>query len=155
MMKGSDSNPGNLICKAVTNYDITNVVIGRRSLGSVERFFVGSSSKYELALVVLTPRYVVENAECNVIVVKKPFGAPEEHDQKTAVIQAEEGERLRREEEEGPAEVHESDLSAIKKAEEEERERRIKEDGEMLSKDSIDKLFSIYKFQEKLKIDQQ
>jgi hypothetical protein len=45
MMKGSDSNPGNLICKAVTNYDITTVVIGRRSLGSVERFFVGSSSK--------------------------------------------------------------------------------------------------------------
>lgn len=87
--------------------------------------------------------------------VKKPFGAPEEHDQKTAVIQAEESERLRREEEEGPAEVHESNLSAIKKAEEEERERRIKEDGEMMSRESIDRLFSIYKFQENFKKDEQ
>lgn len=96
-------------------------------------------------------RYVVENAECNVVVVKKPFGAPEEHDQKAAVIQAEESERLRREEEEGPAEVHESNLYAIKKAEEDERQRRLKEDSEMLSKEGIDRLFSIYKFQEDLK----
>jgi len=31
-------------------------------MGGVQRFFVGSTSKY-----------VVENAECNVIVVKVPF----------------------------------------------------------------------------------
>jgi hypothetical protein len=83
-------------------------------------------------------------------VVKKPFGAPEEHDQKAAVIQAEEAERVRREEEEGPAELHESDLSEVRRAEEEERERRLKEDGEIMSRENIDKLFSIYKFQENL-----
>jgi len=40
--------------------------------------------------------------------VKQAFGPPEEHDKKAAVIQAEEHERVRREEEEGPAEVHDS-----------------------------------------------
>jgi hypothetical protein len=46
MMKGSDNVPGDLICKAITKYDIDTVVIGRRSMGGVERFFVGSTSKY-------------------------------------------------------------------------------------------------------------
>jgi len=135
MMKGADANPGNLICKAVTNYGITTVVMGRRSMGSVERFFVGSNSKF-----------VVENAECDVVVVKQPFGAPEEHDLKTTVILAEETERVRRSEEEGPAEVHESNLMKVKEAEEVERKRRIKEDKGR-SHEGLQKLFSIYKFQ--------
>jgi len=85
-----------------------------------------------------------------VIVVKQPFGPPEEHDKKTAVIQAEEHERVRREEEDGPAEVHESNLSAIKQAEEEERQRRMSRD-DAGTKEGIDKLIHIYKFQEDLK----
>lgn len=59
MMKGSDSNPGSLLCKAGNNYNINTIVLGRRSMTGVQRFFVGSTSKY-----------VVENAECNVVVVK-------------------------------------------------------------------------------------
>jgi nucleotide-binding universal stress UspA family protein len=138
MMKGSDSQPGNLLCKAVVNYDISTVIIGRRAMGGVERFFVGSTSKY-----------VVENAECNVIVIKKPFGAPEEHEKKSSIIQAEEAERVRREEEDGPAEVHDTSVADIKAQEEAERQRRIKEDGDHSSV-SIDKLFSVYKFQSQL-----
>jgi len=77
-MKGTNNNPGLILCKAVLTYKIDNLVVGRRSLSGMERFFVGSTSKY-----------VVENAECNVIVVKTPFGAPSEHDSKASVIQAE------------------------------------------------------------------
>lgn len=58
-MKGTDTNPGSLLCKATKNYHINTIVLGRRSMSGVQRFFVGSTSKY-----------VVENAECNVIVVK-------------------------------------------------------------------------------------
>lgn len=92
-------------------------------------------------------RYVVENAECNVIVIKQPFGASEEHDNKVSVIQAEEEERIRREEEEGPPEVHDSDLNEIKKAEETERKRRMSEDAEV----NVERMFAVYKFQEALK----
>jgi hypothetical protein len=46
MMKGCDANPGSLICKAAQNYNISNIVLGRRSLGTVERMIVGSTSKY-------------------------------------------------------------------------------------------------------------
>eukprot|EP01127_Copromyxa_protea_P021174 TRINITY_DN7208_c0_g1_i3.p2 TRINITY_DN7208_c0_g1~~TRINITY_DN7208_c0_g1_i3.p2 ORF type:complete len:141 (-),score=47.19 TRINITY_DN7208_c0_g1_i3:56-478(-) len=136
MMKGSDSNPGELICKAAEKYNITNIVMGRRSMGGIERFFVGSTSKY-----------VVENAESNVIVVKQPFGDAEEHENIATVIQAEEHERLRREGEEGPAEIHESNLKEVKLAEEKERTRRLSEDAEK----NIERLFSLYKFQEELK----
>lgn len=59
MMKGTENNPGILVCKAVENYGITTVVVGRRGLGRFERFVSGSSSSY-----------IVEHANCNVIVVK-------------------------------------------------------------------------------------
>jgi len=83
---------------------------------------------------------------------KATIWAPEEHDQKPSVIQAEESERVRREEaeeEEGPPEIHDSGLAEIKKAEEEERKRRLRED-DTRSIEGIDKLFSIYKFQKNL-----
>lgn len=54
MMKGCDANPGALICKAAQNYNITNIVLGRRTLGSVERFIVGSTSKYIFHLISFT-----------------------------------------------------------------------------------------------------
>jgi len=121
MMKGTNSNPGELICKAIENYDIDTCVIGRRGLGSFERFFSGSTS-----------RYVMENADCDVIIVKRQFGPAEEHgsfDLKSQVIQAEEHERLRRleEAEEQPAIEHDVTIDEIKAAEETERARRLKE----------------------------
>jgi len=121
MMKGTNSNPGELICKAIENYDIDTCVIGRRGLGSFERFFSGSTS-----------RYVMENAECDVIIVKRQFGPAEEHgsfDLKSQVIQAEEHERLRRieEAEEAPEIEHDVTIDEIKEAEETERARRVRE----------------------------
>jgi len=138
MMKGCDSNPGSLICKAAQNYNITNVVMGRRSMGSVERFFVGSTSKY-----------VLENAECNVIIIKREFGGEEEHEPKAKIIQAEEEERLRRIEEEGPAIIHDVTKEQVIQAEEAERRRRMKEDG-AFTKDNINKLVHFYQFQDEL-----
>jgi len=121
MMKGTNSNPGELICKAIDNYHVDTCVIGRRGLGNFERFFTGSTS-----------RYVMENADCDVIIVKRPFGPAEEHgstDLKAQVIQAEEHERLRRIEEadEKPEIEHDTTLDEVKAAEEAERARRVKE----------------------------
>jgi len=140
MMKGTDSNPGALLCKAVKNYSVHHLVLGRRSMGSVQRFFVGSTSKY-----------CVENAECNVIVVKVPVGEEEEHDSRSKIIQEEEHERVRRIEEDlklaGETDEQKLEtLKAVKEAEEEERIRRIKEDGDF-SKDKI----KLYKFLDEIK----
>lgn len=139
-MKGTDSNPGALLVKAVENYKIDTVVIGRRGLGGIERLFVGSTS-----------RYVVENAECNVIVVKNPFGPPEERGASTTkakVVQAEEHERIRRIEEEGPAEIHDTTIEDIKNAEEIERARRIEEQAHLGKQ--LKNLIVHYKFHEEI-----
>eukprot|EP01126_Amoeba_proteus_P029235 TRINITY_DN2881_c0_g2_i3.p1 TRINITY_DN2881_c0_g2~~TRINITY_DN2881_c0_g2_i3.p1 ORF type:complete len:165 (+),score=35.68 TRINITY_DN2881_c0_g2_i3:161-655(+) len=58
-MKVSGSSPGDLLCAISKQEEITNLVVGRKSKGSVERFLLGSVS-----------RYVLENADCNVIVIK-------------------------------------------------------------------------------------
>jgi len=138
MMKGSESNAGSALCKAVKNFNIHTLVLGRRSMGSVERFFVGSTSKYCL-----------EHAECNVLVIKNPYGGEEEHDSRSKIIQAEEAERVRRIEEDHKMEqvdektrLHE--LEAVKKLEEAERSRRL-EEGDY-SKAGIDKKVHFYKF---------
>jgi len=122
LMKGSSSNAGELICKAIKQYNIHTVVSGRRSLSGVRRFFVGSTSQY-----------IVENAECTVIVVKLPDNANEEHADKSKVIQLEEEERIRRvnEDNELVAASEKTDvkkLLEVKAAEEAERARRIEED---------------------------
>jgi len=138
MMKGTDSNAGALLCRAAKTYSIDHLVLGRRGLGSVERFFVGSTSKH-----------CVENAECNVVVIKCPVGAEEEHDSKAKVIKEEEHERLRRIEEEMSQEDSEiekkKDLEKVIKSEEEERRRRIGEEG-ILTKERIDSKIKLYKF---------
>jgi len=135
MMKGADNNAGALLCKAVENYKINTLVIGRRSMGGVERFFVGSTSKY-----------VVENADCNVIVVKHPFGPPEEHGCKADIIKAEEHERIRRlAEESGPAEIHDTTREAVVHAEEAERQRRMAEQASM-GKGTLDRFIHHYQF---------
>lgn len=138
MMKGTDNNPGNLICKAVKNYNIHHVVLGRRSLGGVQRFLVGSTSKY-----------VVENAECNVIVVKNPVGPEEEHADKKALIAAEEEERIIRQEFDAATAEEHDDKNAVLAAEEAERMRRLAEEKEF-SKERLDRLFSVYKFKDEI-----
>jgi len=143
MMKGSSSNAGELICKAVKQYNIQTVVTGRREMGDFKRFFVGSTSKY-----------LVENAECNVIVVKIPIGAEEEHAQKSKIIQAEEAERIRRIAEEENAlklleEARKATLGTVISAEERERMERIADENRF-NKEKIDKLFHVFAFKEEL-----
>jgi len=122
MMQGTHASPGHLLVKAMKNFDISTVVLGRRSLGSVEsmkRAFVGSTSKY-----------VVEHACCNVTVVKQPpftpFGSAEERDKKIVAIQAEEPDFVCQEEED-------------------EREKRLKWE-DTCTKASINKMIKIYRF---------
>jgi len=67
MMKGTDSNAGELICQTIKQYNIKQVVTGRREIGEFKRFVTGSTSKY-----------IMENAEdCNVTIVKTPVGISE------------------------------------------------------------------------------
>jgi len=97
------------------------------------RFFTGSTS-----------RYVVEHANCNVVIVKGEWGPSEEHSNLNTIKQEEENERQRRideskqqEEEERKKEKFQSDLdkNIVRIAEEEERQRRIKEDQQLLEKE--------------------
>uniref|UniRef100_A0A6B2LHW2 UspA domain-containing protein n=1 Tax=Arcella intermedia TaxID=1963864 RepID=A0A6B2LHW2_9EUKA len=85
MIKGCSHHPGDMICKGITNYQIDTLVLGRRDMGDLKRFFVGSTSKY-----------VIENAECNVVVVKLPFGEAEDAAIKKKAIQGEEIDRMKR-----------------------------------------------------------
>ena len=59
LLQGSSASAGKLLCRAVKEFDIAQLVIGRREMGTIHRFFSGSVSKY-----------VVEHADCNVVVVK-------------------------------------------------------------------------------------
>uniref|UniRef100_A0A6B2LGF2 UspA domain-containing protein n=1 Tax=Arcella intermedia TaxID=1963864 RepID=A0A6B2LGF2_9EUKA len=142
MMKGASDNTADLICKAVKQYNIRTVVTGRRAMGDLKRFFVGSTS-----------RYLVENAECNVVVVKCPVGPEEEHIDKQKVIQAEESERIRRlaEELEG-ARLEQGQrqevLARVKEEEEKERAERVHAEKTVKN---MDKLFHVFAFQEELK----
>jgi len=144
MMKGSSTNAGELICKAVKQYNIHQVVTGRREMGDFKRFFLGSTSKY-----------ILENAECNVIIVKSSVGSEEEHSDKSKAIQAEETERIRRIVEDEEIRIKEEEerkvtLEKVKADEEKERQERIAEESRF-SKERVDKLFQIFAFQEEIK----
>jgi nucleotide-binding universal stress UspA family protein len=118
---------GDIICGYVKEQKVDFLVMGRRGMGAIKRLFLGSNSKY-----------CTEEAECNVIIVKNPFGPEEVHEaSKKEVIDAEEEERKwrieeyqRRMEQEKKQQLEESrkDLDLVKKLEEEERERREQED---------------------------
>jgi nucleotide-binding universal stress UspA family protein len=113
---GVAEHVGTLICQAVTEKGIDLVVLGRRKFGSFERLFAGSTSKY-----------CIENAPCNVLVVKDDAPA-EVHSEVNEVIDATERERERRIREEEIVEVH-SDLDQVRALEEAERRRRVGEMG--------------------------
>eukprot|EP01111_Echinosteliopsis_oligospora_P001387 TRINITY_DN12116_c0_g1_i1.p1 TRINITY_DN12116_c0_g1~~TRINITY_DN12116_c0_g1_i1.p1 ORF type:complete len:130 (-),score=29.24 TRINITY_DN12116_c0_g1_i1:116-505(-) len=53
------SGVGAAICEKITELQIDTVVCGRRGLNTIQRLFAGSVS-----------RYVMENATCNVLIVK-------------------------------------------------------------------------------------
>jgi nucleotide-binding universal stress UspA family protein len=118
---------GDIICGYVKEEKVDFLVMGRRGMGAIKRLFLGSNSKY-----------CTEEADCNVIIVKHPFGPEEQHDaSKQEIIDAEEEERRwrieeyqRKMEEEKKAHEEESkkDLELVRKMEEEERLRREKED---------------------------
>jgi len=125
MLANSDS-PGEMICTAAREKKIDTIVIGRRGMGMLKRLLLGSVS-----------RYVLENAPCDVMVIKQEYGPEEQHETtKAEVRQAEEIERQRRIEEDKKLDQtvqkteqfqSELDRNVTRLAEEEERLRRIKE----------------------------
>jgi len=107
---------GEAICEAVKKHNVDTAVLGTKGLGGIGNLLFGSTS-----------RYVVENAKCDVLVVKKPAYPSEIHDSKKKVFVSEEGERIRRVNE--YIEVREQDKrerEAVKAGvlDEEEKERR-------------------------------
>lgn len=127
---GISTHEGEFLCRLAKQRSVDVIYMGRRGLNSFSRFFMGSTSKY-----------VMENAECSVCIVKKlPAGLPDiEHkaDAKTAPagvpaeVAAElEKRRLLAEEaailEEERKEREAAHIGAVI-AEEEERKRRVKE----------------------------
>jgi len=131
---GQGDHVGAIICNAVKKKNIHNVVVGRRGMSLFKRFLSGSNSKY-----------VMENADCNVFIVKGNF-IEEEHVPLGEVISLEEKERARRMKEAGYEAVatereirqeereHGETLRKVIAAEEQERFRRIAEAAEEVNK---------------------
>jgi len=61
MILGQGKHVGEILCNVAESFGVNHLICGRRSLAEVKRLLVGSTS-----------RYVVENANCNVAVVKEP-----------------------------------------------------------------------------------
>jgi len=59
-----DDHAGSALCKAAAVHNVECMIVGRRDIGAFQRFLSFSTSKY-----------CFDNAECNVIVVKKPYSA--------------------------------------------------------------------------------
>jgi len=122
LLLATSDHPGDSIVTAAKEKKIDTIVIGRRGMGALKRLFLGSVS-----------RYVVENAPCDVVVIKGNYGPAVQHDaSKEAVKQAEEAERQRRVTEEQAIDKTAQFNSALDRnvarlAEEEERNRRIRE----------------------------
>ena len=115
------------LCEYVNEHNIDFLVMGRRGMGAVKRFFLGSNSKR-----------CVEDAGCNVIIIKHPFGPEIVHDATVDDVKAAEEEerqwRIREyerkisEEKKKVEEESKEDLERVRKMEEEERIRREQED---------------------------
>ncbi len=141
LLLATSDHPGDSIVTAAKEKSIDTIVIGRRGMSTLKRLFLGSVS-----------RYVVENAPCDVVVIKVSriesavkhfcalmslrkggYGPAVQHDTtKEAVKQAEEAERQRRVTEEQLVDKAAQFNSALDRnvarlAEEEERTRRVRE----------------------------
>jgi predicted Fe-Mo cluster-binding NifX family protein len=75
LLLATSDHPGEMICQAAKEKNIDTIVIGRRGMGALKRLLLGSVS-----------RYVVENATCDVIVVKHEVGPAEVHDTTKAAV---------------------------------------------------------------------
>lgn len=128
---------GETLCSIAKERGVDCIVIGRRGLSKARRLFAGSTSQYCL-----------QNAECNVMIVKANFTG-EEHGRIADIVHAEEKERRRRVKEECCEAIkHDVPLEEIIKAEERERKRRMeesssglhgdKESGEKLKRDWLE-----------------
>ena len=106
---------GHVICSYVKEHKIDFLVMGRRGLGGVERFFLGSSSKY-----------CIEEADCNIVVIKHPFGPEIVHD-----MTIEEAHRLEEEERELRIKEYEKKLEEEKKEREEESKKDLEKCHEL------------------------
>jgi len=62
LLLGVSNHVGEIITQAVEKKKIDYLVIGRRGMSQIKRFFAGSTSKY-----------VVEHCNCNVLVVKEDW----------------------------------------------------------------------------------
>lgn len=82
---GTSPHAGEMLCQAVEKKGIDILVIGRRGMGALKRFVMGSTSKY-----------CVEHADCDVLVIKHRLSPTEEHASKELVVQEEEAERAQR-----------------------------------------------------------
>jgi len=113
---GHSANIGKMICRMAEERNTDILVMGRRGMGRLDRFFVGSVSKH-----------CVENANCSVIVVKMALDAHAPAPR--AVPMPKEAMP-----EETPAEIKkfhgDLDRHIALMAEEEERIRRMHEQGE-------------------------
>jgi len=117
---GLSSNIGEFICRCADEYHANMIIMGRRGMSTVARFFIGSVSSY-----------VTEHANCNVLVVRGEAGPEELHEiSKTDARVAEEQERLSRMQENAARERSEEHDSCVARetaraAEENERHRRM------------------------------
>lgn len=126
LLLATSESIGEMVCEAAKQKNVDFLVVGRRGLGTLKRLLLGSVS-----------RYILENATCDVIVVKGHYGPEVEHDTtKAQVKRAEEVERQRRIEEHNAEEEAERkkrefqadlDRNVARLAEEEERRRRVAE----------------------------
>jgi len=124
-MMAVGSHAGALICDAVKTKGADYLILGRREFGQLERVLFSSTS-----------RYCIENADCNVLIVKGYY-LPEEHGNLQEVLELEEKERERRinelaDEEKKERESFISGRGSAREAEEEERARRLKEELHVL-----------------------
>jgi nucleotide-binding universal stress UspA family protein len=111
------SHIGRMICAAAEKKGVDFLVVGRRGMNRFSRLVAGSTSKH-----------LMENAPCNVIVVKGYFLAEERGPSAAEVQKLEEQERQRRIQEfAGKKEEHYCSREEIKAIEERERLRRMRE----------------------------
>jgi len=110
------SHVGRMICAAAEQKGVDFLVVGRRGMNRLSRVVAGSTSKY-----------LMENASCNVIVVKGYFMAEERGTSLSEIQKLEEQERERRMAEFGKKEEHYCSRDEIKAIEERERLRRMRE----------------------------
>jgi len=80
------SHVGEAICQVAEKLNVDFLIMSRRGMSSVKRFFVGSVTSY-----------CVEHANCNVLVLKGEWQLPEQHNPELKeIVRLEEEERRRR-----------------------------------------------------------